>query len=255
MRALLVQPPLVQLNAPYPAVHYLEAFLRARGHESRARDHSIELSRSMFSRAGLGRIFADARARLADGPPAALEAAAAAGEEPRRGPNEAERRELERYLSYEGAYLAWIDSLVGFLAGEDPALAHRIAAAAELPRGARAAAFLEERGGRIGPDEARALATRVLEDLADFVRFALDPEFGTVRYGERLARSSSSLSGALAALRTSYALEAFYRPWLRAAFAAEAAAGAPDILLVTLPFPGCLLGALACAEEFRKAFG
>jgi radical SAM superfamily enzyme YgiQ (UPF0313 family) len=30
---------------------------------------------------------------------------------------------------------------------------------------------------------------------------------------------------------------------------------APDLLLVTLPFPGCLLGALACARSGREAFG
>ncbi len=281
MRALLVQPPLVQLNTPYPAVHYLEAFLKGMGHEARSEDHSIELYRLVFSQSGLSRVFADARASLgpdlgraeaaagAGAAPGDAKAAAghgagrgapdpgaAAGRSARRGAiSPEERRELERYLSYEGLYLEWIDGLVDFLAGGDPAFSHRLSSAAELPRGARAEAWLGASGGRIGPDEARGLATAILEDLADFIRFALDPDFGTVRYGERLARSRGSFDEVQAGLRESYALEAFYRPFLKESFAALAGPRAPEALLVSIPFPGCLLGALACAEEARRAFG
>jgi radical SAM superfamily enzyme YgiQ (UPF0313 family) len=234
MKALLVQPPLVQLNTPYPAIYYLEAFLRRRGIDARARDHSIETYRRLFRRAFLPRVFEAARAAL-----------------PRaRGQ---ERSELERYLSYEELYLEWIDGISDFLSGGDPAFAHRLAQAVELPRGVRASAFLEARSGRISPDEARGLATAVLADLGDLVSYAYDPSFSTVRYAERFASGLASFADAAAALDRSPVLSDVYAPLLEREWAALG--GAPDLLLVSIPFPGCLLGALACARSARSAFG
>jgi hypothetical protein len=240
MKALLVQPPFTQLNAPYPAVHYLEGFLRSLGIEARSVDHSIELYRSIFSRKGLSAAFAGARAILGDTQKVSR-------------PDATVVAELERYLSYEELYLEWIDELVAFLSGGDPAFAHRLAQAVELPRGMRAQAYLASRGGRIAQGEARGLATAILEDLGDLVTFALDPAFATVRYGERIAASASSFSAIRCALEASPLLGAAYEPLLTAEWAKEGKA--PDYILITVPFPGCLLGALACARSARAAFG
>ncbi len=240
MKAVLIQPPFTQLNSPYPAIHYLAAFLKAEGIEARAFDHSIELFRLIFSRAGLSKVFADARAALATRTPAEGEA-------------EATAHELERYLSYEGLYLEWIDPLVSFLSGGDPALAHRLASAAELPLGMRAAAYLEAHDRRIDSGKARALATLILEDLADFLSYALDPGFGTVRYGERIASSRDDFPPARAALDSSYVLADHYREYLADFWASQDCQ--PDLVLITIPFPGCLLGALACARETRSILG
>jgi len=240
MKALLVQPPFTQLNAPYPAVYYLEAFLRARGVEARSVDHSIELYRAIFSRRGLAKAFDGARAALDRAYDAPVRDATIISE-------------LERYLSYESLYLEWIDGLVAFLSGGDPALAHRLAQAVELPRGMRAQAFLDARGGRIAHADARGLATAVLEDLGDLVSYAFDPAFATVRYGERIAASASSFAAIRSALDASPLLGSAYAPLLAAEWEREGEA--PDYLLVSIPFPGCLLGALACARSFRAAFG
>jgi radical SAM superfamily enzyme YgiQ (UPF0313 family) len=241
MQAVLVQPPFAQLNAPYPAIYYLEAFLRGRGTGAESFDHSIELYRRIFSRHGLLRVFADAKA--ADGA--------------RSHYDEAARSQVERYRSYEGLYLEWIDGLVDFLSGRDPGMAHRIASAVELPRGERAAAFLAERDERINGEESPALATRILEDLGDLVSYALDPGFGTVRYAERIASSRASFADIRAALESSYIMRVFYEPYLEEFWAERAARhGADDYLvLITLPFPGCLSGGLACAAAARKALG
>ena len=242
MKALLVQPPFVQLNAPYPAVYYLESFLRGRGADARAVDHSIELFRAIFSRSGIAPAF-DAARRLLDASPPGGEG----------GADPTVLTQLERYVSYERLYLQWIDGLAAFLSGRDPAFAHLLSQTVELPRGRRAEAFLEARGGRIASHEARGLATAVLEDLGDLVSYALDPSFGTVRYGERIAASASHFAPIRAALDSSRLLSSAYGPLLAAEW--EASGGAPDLLLVSIPFPGCLLGALACAGSARKAFG
>ena len=293
MKAILVQPPFVQLNAPYPAIHYLDAYLRSKGHATSVHDHSIEVYRALYSREGLSRVFAAIEARPlgpARNPSCSRTGAAATG--PAFG--ETERRELARYLSLKPLYLEWIDGLVAFLSGSDPAMAHRLASAAEFPRGARAEACLEAAGGRISCEEAQGLATAILEDLADLIRYSLDPDFGTVRYGERLAKSLADFSAVRAALDEGWFIRDFYRPWAadfwRAQAEAIAARGAgglavggltvggssagagaagpgsgaaaagragsrePVLILVTIPFPGCLAGALACAIEARAAF-
>jgi radical SAM superfamily enzyme YgiQ (UPF0313 family) len=242
MKALLVQPPFAQLNSPYPAIHYLEVFLRTRGIDASAVDHSIELYRAVFSRRGLAPAF-DAARRTLDGAPSGLEAKV----------DVSTISQLERYLSYEGLYLEWIDALVAFLSGSDPAFAHRLAQAVELPRGMRAEAFLEARGGRIASHEARGLATAILEDLGDLITYALDPSFGTVRYGERIASSASRFSAIRSALDASPLLESTYKAILESEW--KMAQEAPDLILVSVPFPGCLLGALACARSGREAFG
>lgn len=235
MRAILIQPPFVQLNAPYPAVHFLETFLRGTGVEAASFDQSIALYRAIFCRDGLARIFRDAEnSRVVREPPDAES-----------------RGQLARYFSYRDLYLEWIDGIVDFLSGGDPGFAHRLSQAAEFPRGQRAQAFIEASGGRIGPDDSRALATRVLEDLGDFVSFTLDPEFATVKYGERLARSVKDFDTIKRALPDAYLMQAFYRPYLRAFFTA----GRPDLVLVSIPFPGCLPGALVAAQEARAALG
>jgi radical SAM superfamily enzyme YgiQ (UPF0313 family) len=253
MKAILIQPPFTQLNAPYPAIHHLEAFLRGKGCQATAFDHSIGLYRRIFSREGLSKVFSAARAALDKG-------SGAAWPEP-GDPDAATRIQIERYLSYEPFYIEWIDGIVDFLSGGDPAMAHRLASAVELPHGARAEAFLAQRDGRIGPDEARALATKILDDLGDFIAYSLDPAFGTVRYAERLASSRADFGEVRSALAGSWLMNEFYAPMLeefwsaRAAETATGSAGSVNLVLITIPFPGCLLGALACARSARKAFG
>ncbi|MCE5255245.1 MAG: radical SAM protein [Spirochaetaceae bacterium] len=259
MKAILIQPPFTQLNAPYPAVHYLEAFLRRRGDSAVSFDHSIELYRGIFSSKGLAKVFADAHAAMDDR--AAMSAKGGGKNKDRSraaGMDEETQRQIERYFSYERLYIEWIDGLVDFLAGSDPGMAHRLASAVELPQGARTEAFLAERGGRIDPDEARSLATQILDDLGDFITYTLDPAFGTVRYAERIASSRADFGEVRSALDSSWLMMEFYEPMLKefwAARVAEAAVEPIDFILVTIPFPGCLIGALACARTARKAFG
>lgn len=200
-------------------------------------DHSIELYRLLFSREGLGRLFDEVEARGAAGllPPGSSE-------------------QVERYLSYRELYRAWIGPVVDWLSGSDPAFAHRLAAAAEFPRGARVEAFLESRGGRPGPEDASLLASLILEDLGDLVTQVVDADFGTIQYGERLGRSRDDFGEVLSSLESSWLMKELYRPWLRRRFGAFKP-GVTKIVLISLPFPGTLAGALACSSEARAAFG
>src|SRR3954464_9291866 len=82
MRVLLVTPPMIQLNTPYPATAYLTGFLRLHaarlGLEVSQADAALELFLRPFSRAGLARVLAELRVRSAS---AAANDAAARGDE------------------------------------------------------------------------------------------------------------------------------------------------------------------------------
>ena len=261
MRALCIQPPFTQLNAPYPAVWYLDAWFRSRGISSSAEDHAIALTRALYSRDGLGKAFSAARAALTG----------------RKHPDKASEKRVAAYLAQEDRYLALIDGLAGYLAGQDPAFGYRLAVGAGLPLGMRAEAVLGEEGG-IAPEDAPALATAVINDLADFIAYALDPGFGAVRYAERLASGARDYAEIKAVAAGSWVLNELYRPLLRERFdamkrdtpdadgrdapadrrrAGERRAGERPAYLIclTAPFPGCLAGALVAAEEARAAFG
>jgi radical SAM superfamily enzyme YgiQ (UPF0313 family) len=251
----LVQPPLVQLNTPYPAIHYLKSFLDARGEITHTADHSIGLFERIFCPSGLGRIFADARE-------------AYRGFDPAPSPEARHiRYHIERFLSEEDCWLAAIPRLTAFLRGADREWGHLLSLAnGTVPGGPRFDAALDALEGQPTPDAAPRLASLLLADLADFITAALDPSFSLIRYSPAL---NDSLPGfrdfALPeAAQEGYILRCFYRPFLAEewdrleslmAGLGDRAAGPPFILALSVPFPGCLAGALLCARSARERFG
>ena len=133
MDLLLIQPPFVQLNSPYPAIAYLASFARREGHTVKCVDLSIELFRAIFCPAGLSTVFAEAEKRLAgrvdtfDKPT---------------------RKNVQRYLSNAERYVQSIDRVIGLLAGGDDAFAHELSAGRRVPWGHRSEGFLDATTGR-----------------------------------------------------------------------------------------------------------
>lgn len=56
-KLLLITPPFVQVNCPYPATAYLKGYLTRHGHQVEQYDLSIELINRLFSRELLQQIF------------------------------------------------------------------------------------------------------------------------------------------------------------------------------------------------------
>jgi hypothetical protein len=241
--AVLIQPPFAQLNSPYPAPYYLRAFLEKEGYKVTVRDHSISLFERIFCRRGLEKIFEDARGVVKD---------------PGNFPNERVRYNIERFLSEEKLWIASIDRLVNFFKGRDREWGHLLALAnGSVPGGPRFDACVEEYSGEVPPDAAVILGSRLLEDLADFITVALDPGFSLIRYVPSLTENSEagfvnfenvekSLDG--------YIMKTFYLPLLEEEWGYLKPAE-PFLLGLTIPFPGCLTGALACAASAKRRFG
>lgn len=242
-RVLAVIPPMTQLNTPYPSTAYLTGFLRSRGVHAQQVDLALALVLALFTPEGLHAV----RECIAALPP------------PRRTP---------RLAAFDAAferYAATIGPAIRFLQGGDATLAHRIAGRAFLPEGERFASLdvyvdpdepdggdpLAWAFGALGTqDRARHLATLYLNDLADVLRDAVDPRFEFVRYAESLAASQPSFEPLAQALAAPPTL--VDRTLQRLALEALAE-HRPDVLLLSVPFPGAVYGALRIAQAVKAA--
>ena len=236
VRVLAVLPPMVQVNAPYPSAACLTGFLRSRGVTAAQADLALELVLELFSRSGLERVR-------------------------RRRPKKT-TESVRSFRKQFDRYAETVEAAIAFMQGKDPTLAHRIAARIFLPEGPRfrnLEAFAAEDGGdplawafgALGiQDRAKHLATLYLNDLADAIRDVVDPRFEFARYGESLARSQPTfdpLARALAAPPT--LVDDILRERVRAALETHR----PDLVLVSVPFPGCVYGAFRVAQAIKAA--
>ena len=237
-RVLSLIPPMTQLNTPYPASAYLTGFLRAQGVDARQDDLALKLVLRLLSPEGLD----------------ALRAAALQQDEALRSAS------VNHFLDHYARYAHTLSATLAFLQGRDPTLSHRIAARGFLPEGPRFAAldaYDDASGDPLGwafgalgqSDRARHLATLYLNDLADVLRDAVDPQFAFVRYGETLAASQPHFDPLAQALaRPAHLIDAT----LEALTAQALAQHEPDLLLLSVPFPGSVYGALRIAQAARR---
>jgi radical SAM superfamily enzyme YgiQ (UPF0313 family) len=98
-------------------------------------------------------------------------------------------------------------------------------------------------------DRARHFATLYLSDLADVLREAIDPRFEFVRYAESLAQSQPTFDPLAAALAAPLNLvDEFLRDLTRQAIDRHR----PDLVLITVPFPGTVYAAFRIAQAIRS---
>ncbi|MCL1857533.1 MAG: hypothetical protein FWF84_07860, partial [Kiritimatiellaeota bacterium] len=214
MRVLLVTPPLIAPNAPYPATPMLYGFLRRRGVAVRQVDLSIWLLRRVFSAGELARLAEIARRRLVAG--------------------EVDSPDVAQFLAQLPRYVDAIDGVVAFLSGATASLP------VPLPEGRRFDSLANAEGILKG--------SLFLDDVADFYREAIDAKFGFSRYADHLASSATHFRAVEAMLEESSPFDLIIDELAEAA----ARRHAPDLLAITVPFPGTLLGALRVARVFRK---
>ncbi len=255
MRCLLVTPPMVQLNTPYPATAYLTGFLRMH-----ATDLGLEVTQADASLALFLRLFS--------GPLVARMA-----HELRRRARMVKKSvsiplSIAHFLSHADRYVDTVEHAVRFLQRRDPTLALRIVGRAFLPEGPRFQQlspippgdpavsdeqFLSAFDALGTAEQAHHLASLYIDDLADVWRVGIDPRFELARYGERLAASAASFDPLHAALTGEPTLiDATLDELTRDLMAARPDASRPDVVAVTAPFPGNVYGAFRMARMIRE---
>jgi hypothetical protein len=229
---------MTQLNTPYPSTAYLTGFLRSQGVDAVQEDLALGLVLALFTPEGLGQVRDCALAQP-----------------------EANRSACVNYfLDYFDRYQSTIAPTIAFLQGCDSTLSHRIAGRGFLPEGPRFASLdaYEDDGsgdplawafGALGQqDRARHLATLYLNDLADVLRDAVDSRFEFVRYAEQLAGSQATfepLAQALAAVPT------LVDNTLHALTLEVIAKHQPQLVLLSVPFPGAVYAAFRMAQTIK----
>ena len=238
LKVLSIIPPMTQLNTPYPSTAYLTGFLRSRGVPAVQEDLALQLVLALLSAEGLTQIRNEIESQ---------------------SPDEASEP-VRSFMAQFEAYQSTIAPVIGFLQGRDPTLAHRINTRRYLPEGPRFSSldvYVDDDGGdplawafgALGlQDRARHLATLYLNDLADVLRDAIDPRFEFVRYAESLALSQPTFDPLAEALAAPPNL---VDRTLQALALEAVSKHQPDLVVLSVPFPGAVYAAFRIAQTIR----
>jgi radical SAM superfamily enzyme YgiQ (UPF0313 family) len=239
MKILSLIPPMTQLNTPYPSTAYLTGFLRSRGIDAVQEDLALALVLSFFNPSGLFEVKNQALVI----------------------PEAYRSSSVNFFLDYFDDYHSTISSVIAFLQGKDSTLSHRINSRDFLPEGPRFAsldAFDDEESGdplawafgALGSqDRARHLATLYLNDLSDVLRDAVDSRFEFVRYAESLAGSQPTFTPLHDALSAESNLMDLH---LRDLTLETLHRHQPNLVLLSVPFPGAMYAALRIAQTIKN---
>ena len=233
MKLLLVLPPLTQFNTPYPSTAYLTSYLEKSGHEVNQMDLGLELILRIFSRDGLKEITrivkkAKLRSEL-----------------------------LDFYLDASEEYEKNINDVISFLQTHESPHIQKFIERQTLPEGPRFIPLDDNLGGVLDlynelsdSDKAKHICSLFLDDLADVIRTGVDEDFGFSRYAEKIAVSLTSYTPLVKRLKSKTILDEWIAELTRNALTRFR----PDVIGLSVPFPGNLLGALRIAETTKREF-
>lgn len=261
MRILLVQPPATEPSGPYPAIAYLAGYLKTIGHSAAIADASLALVLRVLSCAGVQDVAREAaRSQAADDPM------------------------VRRFLSGADWYADTVDVAVRCLQGRDAGAIALCARPGWLPPpldagGAwasggylNAQVLAAELGGLTSEqrraatdagdllrfafgvsadhDRAQFLALALVADVAAVVGRAVDPAFSLTTYASHLVAAHRTFDALAARLAGPPTLIDTYLDEIGDALAA---AHRPELAGVSVPFAGCLYGALRIARRLKRA--
>jgi hypothetical protein len=223
---LLITPPFTQLNTPYPATAYIKGFLNTKSISAFQMDLGIEVILELFSKNGLSSLIPK-------------------GEIIQFSENS------QRIHTLWDDYITTIDAVIAFLQGKNSTLARQICSRNFLPEASRFNQLddMEWAFGNMGmQDKAKHLATLYLEDISDFIVECVDENFGFSRYAERLGRSANSFDELYDELKN----EITHIDKITLKILEEKVKKVqPNLMLISVPFPGNLYSAFRCAQYIK----
>jgi Radical SAM superfamily len=233
MKVLLFLPPLTQFNTPYPSTAYLTSFIEKLGHEISQVDLGLELILKIFSKEGLKEITNLVKK------------------------SKVKNELLDFYLDAANEYENNIDDVISFLQIHESPHIQKFIQRQTLPEGPRFIPLDDNQGGVLDlynnlsdVDKAKHICSLYLDDLADIIRIGVDEDFGFSRYAEKIAMSLTSYSPILARMKKKTILD----QWIGELTLKFLQKFTPDVIGLSIPFPGNLLGALRIAETSKKEF-
>ena len=226
---LLITPPFTQLNTPYPATAYIKGFLNTKSISAFQMDLGIEVILELFSKNGLSSLIPK-------------------GEIIQFSENS------QRIHTLWDDYITTIYAVIAFLQGKNSTLARQICSRNFLPEASRFNQLddMEWAFGNMGmQDKAKHLATLYLEDISDFIVECVDENFGFSRYAERLGRSANSFDELYSELQN----ETTHIDKITLKILEERVREIqPNLVLISVPFPGNLYSAFRCAQYIKSNY-
>lgn len=160
----------------------------------------------------------------------------------------------QRISSLWDDYINTIDAVIAFLQGKNPTIARQICSGNFLPEASRFNQLddMEWAFGNMGmQDKAKHLATLYLEDISDFIVECVDENFGFSRYAERLGRSANSFDELYAELLK----ETTHIDKITLKILEDRVSEIqPNLVLISVPFPGNLYSAFRCAQYIKAHY-
>lgn len=250
INTIIIQPPLVQLNSPYPSGAYLLSFFNELYKEKNLLgkvqwfDFSNDFFHLIFSKSGLRKIFDSTSQK-----------AIKMANDFEKKNDQASAFELRRFLSQAENWINWIDIIISILcptgknnlSGKE--FVHEFVRGAHVPRGARMERFLSTLERDVTTDDCKILSSLALADLADYITMVYDNNFELIRYAEHLASSTSSFKKVQKGL-SSPSLIDFFKPLILeklSSFKDEA-----TLFCISVPFPGCFEAAVFLSDVIKK---
>lgn len=247
---IILQPPLVQLNTPYPSGAYLSSLFKKLYNDNDISgkikwfDLSNLFFRKIFSKSGIEHIFTATFSKaqkliahyesLGDNNTAFV---------------------LTRFLSQKDLWASWIDRITAILSPKDSLsgreFTHEFVLSAHVPRGPRMEQYLLNLGRDVTCDDAVILASLSLADLQDYISLVYDNNFSLIRYAEHLATSTSSFDEVLSAL-DSPSLNDFLKPVIEEILSQYK--NDQNLFCISVPFPGCFTAACFLAKTIKTFF-
>lgn len=214
MKILLITPPFVQLNTAYPATTLLTGHLRRQGYDCVQWDMGIDTACEIFSESF-----------------------------------------LRKHVSDHSHFADNIPAVIRFLQGTDPTLATRIASREFLKEGSRFSVYsddeLEWAFGSTGvQDRAKHLATLYVQDLTDYIREHIVPDFDLIRYAEQVALAAPTFDEVIRSVERVNPVTTLMADMIDRKMEHEK----PTLVGFSVPFPGCLVAALYCAGHIKRNY-
>lgn len=155
----------------------------------------------------------------------------------------------------ESHFSSNIEAVIRFLQGEDPTLATRIVAREFLPEGKRFCVYDDEQldwafGSTGVQDKAKHLATLYIQDLADLIREKVAPEFDIIRYAEQIAIAAATFDPVIESVSQVNPITELMLDLLDAKISQTL----PQFIGFSVPFPGCLVTTLQCAQYIKSKY-
>ena len=271
MKVVIIQPPIVQLNTPYPSGAYLQDFFKKlksfsnldsqlspaafelakkAGYQIDSvewKDLSIELFHRIFSKEGITQLFHNTKDKALK---MALEA--------ENQGDEITAYNLRRYVLTKESWINWIDKIVALLVENKSGreTLHEFVRSAHVPRGSRMETYLANLNREVSVDDGYLLASLALADLADYITTVYDNNFALIRYAESICASDLSKEEILKTTN-SPVLKDYLSPLVENLInTVSASQQEPSFLFcVSVPFPGTFAAAMFICKQLKSTFG